>query len=85
MQRILQQDKRATVYSLEMSNNEIIKRLLSNWTDLPTQQLSREENQSMIAERAEPKADILKKAMFYDKIFDFNSLERSIRRGAIVQ
>lgn len=85
MQKILQQDKRATIYSLEMSNTEMIKRLLSNWTDIPTQLLSKEENQQQIAERAEPKSDILKKAMFYDKIFDFNSLERSIRRGAIVQ
>jgi len=85
MQRILQQDKRATVYSLEMSNTELIKRLLSNWTDLPTQLLTNESNQQIIAEKATPKADIMKNAMFYDKIFDFNSLERSIRRGAIVK
>jgi len=85
MQRILQQDKRATVYSLEMSNTELIKRLLSNWTDLPTQLLTNESNQQIIAEKATPIADIKKNAMVYDKIFDFNSLERSIRRGAIVK
>lgn len=85
MQRVLQQEKRATIYSLEMGNKELIERLLSNWTELPTQLLTREDNQQIIAEKASPKADIMKNAMFYDKVFDFNSLERSIRRGAIIK
>lgn len=85
LQRILQQGKKVTVYSLEMSNEELVKRLLSNWTEIPSQLLSKDENQNKIAEKAEPKADIMKNAMFYDKIFDFEWLERSIRRWSIVQ
>ena len=68
-----------------MSNSELIKRLLSNRADMTTQQLSKEENQQIIAERADPMVDLLKLSMFYDKIFDYNSIERSIRRGAMIQ
>lgn len=85
LQRVLLQNKKATIYSLEMSNKEIIKRLISNWSEIQSQLLTKEDNQQTIAERSEPKSDMMKNAMFYDKIFDFNSLERSIRRWSIIQ
>lgn len=84
LQRIIKQEVKASIYSLEMSNRELVKRLLSNWTGLNNRELVKADKQDIIIERAEPMADYMRYAMFYDKIFDFNYIERSIRRGAIV-
>lgn len=73
------------MYSLEMSNSELIKRLITNWSSVNMRDLNKEENLNIIAESSNDKIDVLKNAMFYDKIFDFNALERSIRRGSIVK
>lgn len=84
MYRILKQGKKASMYSLEMSNTELIKRMITNWTNIPIRELHKEDNITDIANRSDKHADYMKNAIFYDKVIDFNAIERSIRRSVIV-
>lgn len=47
-------------------------------------ELERDDKLTDIANSAESKVDLMKNAMFYDRILDYTSLEKAIRRGSII-
>lgn len=84
LQRVLQQWQKASVYSLEMWNKELIKRMLANWSGIGMRELDRDENLESIASKATEHVDMMKNVMFYDKVLDYMTLDKSIRRWAII-
>ncbi len=84
LQRIVKQGKKPAIYSLEMTNKEIAKRFIANWTNISIRHLDKTEHQQKISDTVINKVWWWFEYISHDKIRKYSDIESSIRREVLL-